>query len=959
MNNVKTSNYLCLHKEKVLFFMFFLTYSLTAQTLDFKKWGEFIENISLEKKQETTRNKSFFLVATEESFSKSNSLQKGDSIYRVLDATHYILKSTNERINSYSGIKYARANNLWKLAITHSENKNILQLFSVKTSSPLLLVEILKSKNVKVIKQSENIVTIQISLEDIIELILPLEHVIYVSNECLRPVHESIVKDLDLSVNGIFKVQQLYTELKGSGQIIGVKDNRPNASDIDLLNKVQASDIESSIVDDHATDMSTIISGKGNSGAKGLGILPESLIFPMDFNNLFPDSSIVLDEAGVTLINNSYGTTIENYYGLLAEAYDQFMYNNRTKLHIFSSGNSGSNTADNGVYKDISGYANLTGNFKMSKNVITVGALDLDNNVLFFSSKGPAYDGRIKPEIVAYSILGTSNSTALVTGTASILQQAYFANKNELPPASLIKAALLNGADDVGRPGIDFETGYGSLNALESLRIINSDNYIVDTIENNQAKTFNITLPENVVDLKVMLVWTDIAGQPNDNIALKNNLDLTVTSDENTFFPEILNINSTLEDIEALSTEGVDNLNPVEQIVISEPIGGNYTINVQSTNLVSFNQEYSVVYTWKNKGELEWQYPIADSKLPYSGGNVSYIRWSSSFDEAKTANLQVSYNDSGEWETIAEDVVLNTGFYKWEFPTSLHSKAQLRFVIDGVNELSEIFVISNGIDVFTSLNCGDTTEITWQAKENVSQYQVYNLQGNEMQLVDSTIDTTYVFSKTTYPNPNFSIRPLLPDDTESLSSETVNTTFFPESCYFNFVFAFLENENISIDVSLSSLHNVKSIEGFRVNAGSANTQILFTEIPNDFTFKVSDVNPIDGLNTYQFKVITNSGEEYYSQETNVRYFSEKNPFLVFPNPTTLEDGIVVFSALPQNETALFELYDLNGRLVLSEEITSDVASISLNESSFSKGLYVYRITGDTVKNKFAKKIVIR
>ena len=94
-----------------------------------------------------------------------------------------------------------------------------------------------------------------------------------------------------------------------------------------------------------------------------------------------------------------------------------------------------------------------------------------------------------------------------------------------MPPASLIKASLLNGANDIGRPGLDFESGYGSLNALQSLGIINSDNYIVDTIENNEIKTFNITLPPNLKNLKVMLVWTDIQAQPNDNLALKNNLD--------------------------------------------------------------------------------------------------------------------------------------------------------------------------------------------------------------------------------------------------------------------------------------------------------------------------------------------------------------------------------------------------------------------------------------------------
>lgn len=959
MNNLKTSSYVCMHIKSVIFFMSFLTCSLTAQNLDFGKWNKFIESSSLIKKQEVAIGKCFFLVETKQPFFKLNSTQKEDSITRVLDATHYIMNSTNKRMLLYDELKYAPANDLWKLANISSEDKNTLQLFTVKTSNPLLLIDSLKSNGIKIVKQNQDTITIQVSLHTIMELILPLEHVIYVSNECLKPIQESLVVDLDLSINGIFKVQQLYPELSGNGQVIGVKDNLPNTSDIDLLDKVQASTIASVIVDNHATDMSTIISGKGNSGAQGLGVLPQAEVFPMDFNSLLPDDSSILETAGVTLINNSYGTSIENYYGILAEAYDKFLYDNPEILHVFSSGNSGNITSDNGLYEGIPNYSNLTGNFKMSKNVITVGALDQNNEVLFFSSKGPAYDGRIKPEIVAHSILGTSNSAALVTGTASVLQQAYYNSKSELPPASLIKAALLNGADDVGRVGVDFETGYGSLNALESLDIINAENYIVDTIENNQTKSFNVTLPENAIDLKVMLVWTDVAAQPNDNLALKNNLDLTISNNVNNFSPEVLNTNPTLENIEALSITGVDNLNPVEQIVISEPIGGDYVVSVQATNLVSSSQQYSVVYTWKNKEEFEWEYPVENSNFPYSGGNVSYVRWSSSFAKDKLAKLEVSYNDSGEWETIAENVMLDAGFYMWELPGELHAIAQLRFVIDNVNQLSDTFIISNGIDMATTLNCDDVTEIAWAPKENTNQYQVYNLQDNEMRFVGSTADTTFVFSKKEYPNPNFSVRPLLANNIESLASETVNTTFLPESCYFDFVFSFLEDENISIDVSLSSLHNIKSIEGFRINPENPNTQISFTESLDAFDFKVMDENPVDGQNTYQFKLITNSGQEYYSEETTVRYFSEQNPFLVFPNPTTLDQGIVIFSSLPQNETALFELFDLSGRLVLSETLASDVASISLNGSSFAKGLYVYRITGDSVKTEVAKKLVIQ
>jgi hypothetical protein len=77
--------------------------------------------------------------------------------------------------------------------------------------------------------------------------------------------------------------------------------------------------------------------------------------------------------------------------------------------HCFSSGNSG-----------LQGYKSITGNFKQSKNNIVLGCIDQNEIIMPFSSKGPAYDGRVKPELVAFSTQGTSNSTALATGIITL-----------------------------------------------------------------------------------------------------------------------------------------------------------------------------------------------------------------------------------------------------------------------------------------------------------------------------------------------------------------------------------------------------------------------------------------------------------------------------------------------------------------------------------------------------------
>ena len=51
---------------------------------------------------------------------------------------------------------------------------------------------------------------------------------------------------------------------------------------------------------------------------------------------------------------------------------------------------------------------------------------------------------------------GTSMSCPGVSGTLAQLYQAYKENQNEEPYAGLMKAILMNTADDLGNPGPDF-----------------------------------------------------------------------------------------------------------------------------------------------------------------------------------------------------------------------------------------------------------------------------------------------------------------------------------------------------------------------------------------------------------------------------------------------------------------------------------------------------------------------
>lgn len=111
-------------------------------------------------------------------------------------------------------------------------------------------------------------------------------------------------------------------------------------------------------------------------------------------------------------------------------------------------------------------------------NVIAVGAVYPSGDLVSFSSRGPTYDGRIKPDVAAqgssvHSVQpntlaeygeagGTSLSSPLVAGAAALVLQAH----PYLTPTQ-VRDALRNTASQAGSPDNDF--GWGIVNAYEAI----------------------------------------------------------------------------------------------------------------------------------------------------------------------------------------------------------------------------------------------------------------------------------------------------------------------------------------------------------------------------------------------------------------------------------------------------------------------------------------------------------
>lgn len=118
-------------------------------------------------------------------------------------------------------------------------------------------------------------------------------------------------------------------------------------------------------------------------------------------------------------------------------------------------------------------------------SILAVGAVDSSGNLAGFSSIGPTYDGRTKPEVVAQGAAtycvwpydstsylrasGTSLSTPLIAGVAALVRDAH-------PEWSAMKVreALLMSASQARSP--DNHKGWGIPNALRAI------NYIVPAV---------------------------------------------------------------------------------------------------------------------------------------------------------------------------------------------------------------------------------------------------------------------------------------------------------------------------------------------------------------------------------------------------------------------------------------------------------------------------------------------
>ena len=423
----------------------------------------------------------------------------------------------------------------------------------------------------------------------------------------------------------------------------------------------------------HGTHVAGSVLGNGNNGLHN-GMAYDAKVAFYDIGqpkaqyldvpgNLAADMFPYAKRVGSNIHTNSWGSNANVYSGG-ARQIDEYTFDNQDFLVLVAAGNSGGDGS--------SQFPGSLGSPATSKNCLAVGATENenlagsqgfnDNDLAYFSSRGPAYDGRIKPDLVApgYTIksansaefpsdghcsfvdmAGTSMATPVTAGAAALVQQYFedgFYPKGKKTPSdgfkpmgALVKAVLINGAQRIlpsagpnanfqgsGWPNMDQGHGVVELDATLNFHdVFQQQGLYARGDFNDMGKTSFSTASDPPVEVKfkstgvecvggedkqfrATLSWFDRPASTSSSRSLVNDLDIVVTGDDNSVhYPN--------------GGSGRDNLNNVESVAFTPTKGVEYTVKI---SVDSMSEDAPQPYAYVVSGCFE------SPDRPNTGGGI-------------------------------------------------------------------------------------------------------------------------------------------------------------------------------------------------------------------------------------------------------------------------------------------------------------------------------------------------
>lgn len=525
---------------------------------------------------------------------------------------------------------------------------------------------------------------------------------------------------------------------------------------------------------------------------------------PDDLNTLFQQAY----NAGARIHSNSWGSAAAGDYTLDSANADTFVWNNPKMVITFSAGNEGIDANADGVVDNDS-----IGSPATAKNVITIGAsensrpsypCDLGqsytsrdttyqsgqtcasmggNNLLgaygqrwgadypaaplagdltagnaeqmaAFSSRGPADDGRIKPDVVApgtwilstYSdnyqegydgtavnprtgtyqmdgwglpfsqqykyFGGTSMSNPLAGGAATVIRDYYQKKFGLDASAALVKATLINSAVDLqdeNNDGVN-DNDYPIPNVHEGWGRINLDGATDGTLAYREAAglltggTASYAVSATGGPLKISVVWSDFPSTETAATNLVNNLDVTVTAPDGTLYRG--NKFSGGWSAAAISGDVADAANNVENVYIQSPAVGTWTVQVRGTNVPSGPQPYALVVdngAFTNEPPPAVAVHVGDLDGSKVLGSKSWsatvaVTVHSAPNHAPVANATVAGTWSGAATGSTTCVTDANGFCSMQRANLNNKKAGITFSVTGITGANLVYNASANHD---------------------------------------------------------------------------------------------------------------------------------------------------------------------------------------------------------------------------------------------------------------------
>ncbi|TKI55216.1 peptidase S8 [Brevibacillus antibioticus] len=508
------------------------------------------------------------------------------------------------------------------------------------------------------------------------------------------PVPENKLHN-DVAATIIHSDKLASTGYTGKGQIVGVADTGLDTGKLQTMHPDFKGQIEKLIslgrpnnatdVHGHGTHVAGSIVGTGKaSDGQYRGTAPGAkLVFHAIENTkgkLNTDVETILQEAyeeGARIHSNSWGANDKGEYSLSSLLFDRFLWEHPDMTVLIAAGNDG-----------VKGYKTI-GSPATAKNVIAVGATenarpslgknsDKADDVWVSSSRGLTGDGRLKPDIVApgsailstrsslapsknfykrfndhYAYMnGTSMATPILAGGVAQIREFLQEKGEKNPSGALIKAMLLTSADNLDKDMR--EQGFGRANLANAIETNYKDEKV--GIRTREKVTYEVNVSDDSKPLAITLAWTDYPAAIVAKRALVNDLNLKVTTPSG----EKLNGNDFFE---APYNDEVDNLNNVEQVWITEPKKGTYTVTVEGYNIPKGPQPYALATTgkWqKTDNEEEEEEKPAVEQEPFRTGKLTkkqeYMDYLIRVNETGDLELSVDWKEDADVDVYVYNI---------------------------------------------------------------------------------------------------------------------------------------------------------------------------------------------------------------------------------------------------------------------------------------------------------------